>query len=227
METQNSTKLCFKCHRALPLSEFHRHKRYPDGLQKHCKDCGRAYSKSPARKAYIQEWQRANRDKLRAADKRWSENHPDRVAAKRVARKLKRPAYFSEYYAANKDRIRDKGIAYYTANKDRVQAKNRAWHKANPDKSRAGWMRYRARKHNVTIGPVDFIAILARDGWVCHICGDFVTRPELSFDHIIPLNKGGAHTEDNLAVAHLTCNKSKGDRLGIKSALPPRIRRRH
>ena len=33
------TKVCAKCHRELPLSEFHKYKRSPDGHQFYCKQC--------------------------------------------------------------------------------------------------------------------------------------------------------------------------------------------
>jgi 5-methylcytosine-specific restriction endonuclease McrA len=181
---------------------------------------------SPARKAYLKAWQKANRDKLNAATRRWAARNPEKVAQKKAAQKLKNPTYAADYYASHKEEYRLRGAAYYAANKEAIQERHRGWHKRNPEKSRAAWMRYRARKRNATIGTIDFEAILARDGWICHICGDLVLRSELSFDHVIPLNKGGSHTQDNLAVAHNSCNKGKGDRLNVPSVMPLRIRRR-
>ncbi len=31
-------------------------------------------------------------------------------------------------------------------------------------------------------------------------------------DHIIPVSKGGAHTRQNLRLAHFLCNSKRGDR---------------
>lgn len=59
-----------------------------------------------------------------------------------------------------------------------------------------------------------------RDGWTCHICGDPVDRdavvPDLAapvLDHVLPLARGGSHSEDNLKTAHFYCNSVKRDLL--------------
>jgi 5-methylcytosine-specific restriction endonuclease McrA len=60
---------------------------------------------------------------------------------------------------------------------------------------------------------VDFL--MNRDGPSCALCGNFVDistterRWRPSVDHVIPLSKGGAHTLDNLQLAHYRCNSSK------------------
>jgi 5-methylcytosine-specific restriction endonuclease McrA len=84
----------------------------------------------------------------------------------------------------------------------------------------------RARKQSAAIGRVDYNAILQRDGWVCHICGDFIEPGDLVFDHIIPLAKGGAHSNENLSPAHRSCNAKKWSHI-VPSVAPPRTRKRH
>lgn len=59
-----------------------------------------------------------------------------------------------------------------------------------------------------------------RDGWTCGICGGPLDRtlryPDgmmISFDHIVPIAKGGAHlAPSNLRLAHLDCNVKRGAR---------------
>lgn len=68
--------------------------------------------------------------------------------------------------------------------------------------------------------PVHPSAIFERDGWHCKLCGVETpailrgshepTAPEL--DHIRPVSKGGAHTEDNLQCLCRACNSAKGDK---------------
>jgi 5-methylcytosine-specific restriction endonuclease McrA len=70
----------------------------------------------------------------------------------------------------------------------------------------------RARKHHARIGSVRREAIIERDNQTCHICERYVERRNLVLDHVIPLSLGGSHTEDNLAVAHRSCNARKGNR---------------
>jgi 5-methylcytosine-specific restriction endonuclease McrA len=63
--------------------------------------------------------------------------------------------------------------------------------------------------------------IFERDKWICALCGQPVD-PSLknphpqskSIDHIIPVSKGGAHTMENVQLAHLVCNIRKGNRDG-------------
>lgn len=46
------TKVCAKCKRELPTTEFHRNKVTKDGLQHHCKECNKEYhARRVARKA--------------------------------------------------------------------------------------------------------------------------------------------------------------------------------
>ena len=40
------TKICNKCGRELPIDSFSKNARTADGLQRHCKECASAYSKS-------------------------------------------------------------------------------------------------------------------------------------------------------------------------------------
>lgn len=60
--------------------------------------------------------------------------------------------------------------------------------------------------------------LIARGRPPCHLCGkeiDYAAShlEPLSFtiDHVIPINKGGQDTLENLAAAHRRCNLRKGD----------------
>jgi hypothetical protein len=57
------------------------------------------------------------------------------------------------------------------------------------------------------------LAIAARDGWLCGICGQPITdRNDLHIDHVHPVSKGGLSTDDNLRPTHWRCNVLKGAR---------------
>jgi 5-methylcytosine-specific restriction endonuclease McrA len=57
-----------------------------------------------------------------------------------------------------------------------------------------------------------------RDGWVCHLCngkvkklGGRAKQPKgATVDHLVPIADGGSHTWDNVALAHRSCNTSRG-----------------
>ncbi|WP_353963754.1 HNH endonuclease signature motif containing protein [Streptomyces sp. NBC_00237] len=84
--------------------------------------------------------------------------------------------------------------------------------------SRAQEDRRRARIAGAAVGSVSRWRVYERDAWTCHICGDPVDRdavvPDLAapvLDHVMPLARGGPHSEGNLKTAHFYCNSVKRD----------------
>jgi len=136
--------------------------------------------------------------------------------------------YARTRYATNKTAVLDANRRYYERNRSKVDAIRKAWAgrhpeiakargarwvKANPEKHREKCARRRARLVAATVDRVDYQRIRERDEMLCHLCGDPVEPADLHFDHVVPLSRGGAHSEDNIAVAHGFCNLSKGTRL--------------
>lgn len=199
------TKRCALCNADKPLTDFHRDKSRRDGYRDRCKACVLTYNRA---------WYEADKDAIIArqmaayrADpskkigytREWyRRTHPERLA--------KQAKYRAEHL--EEIRAQQRGMTAYHV------AKNREWQKRNPEryranKQRAGMVR-RARKRGTQIEPVDTDAIVARDRSICGICGRKVERKDLSFDHIVPLSRGGPHTEANLQVAHWRCNVKRG-----------------
>ncbi len=80
---------------------------------------------------------------------------------------------------------------------------------------------YRARKFGVSSEPYTVDDIMKKTGGLCGICGKQIDlsislpRAEIfSFDHIIPLSKGGSDLIENIQPAHFSCNCSKSNRMG-------------
>lgn len=178
-------------------------------------------------------WRVAHPERVKASRQRYSESRREELSLKQQAyyrehraSVIERMAGYRETHsdrlraerAANAQRRQASAAAWRTANPDRVKANARAWQLANPERTRnACRNRYGMRKAATIAGPVDYAAIIARDGLVCKLCGGLVDplirwpHPmSKSFDHIIPLDKGGAHAEWNLQLAHLRCNSRKG-----------------
>lgn len=104
------------------------------------------------------------------------------------------------------------------ANPERMAELHRRWKAANPEIVRESSRRHsgirRARKRGLPYEVVDFAAVLAEHGMVCHICGDdIVSDADLEFDHVVPLARGGPHLSANIRPAHAGCNRKKGARL--------------
>lgn len=97
--------------------------------------------------------------------------------------------------------------------KPRMQASGRRWREANPLKFREYGNRRRARIAQATVGDVSYDRVLERDGMHCYLCNSGIAEGDLSFDHVVPLVRGGAHSEENIRTAHKSCNFRKSGRL--------------
>ena len=63
------------------------------------------------------------------------------------------------------------------------------------------------------------IDVFERDGWRCHLCGQFVSKDisrtdpmGATVDHLVPLSLGGDDDAANVALAHRRCNGLRGVR---------------
>lgn len=192
------------------------------------------------RRQVARQWQRKNKDRIKPAilANQRRRYHADlerqRAYFREYARKmrLKDPGRAKRLYAANRDKHRARAAEYarlhpgaskrrYHANIEHYRAKGRAdaqtFKRRNPKAyqviKRRSEMKRRSQKKGVAvIERVNPDRICARDKMRCHICRRKVKRAELHFDHVIPLSKGGSHTEANIAVSHGRCNLAKGSK---------------
>jgi hypothetical protein len=144
----------------------------------------------------------------------WRRANPDR--AKALSR---------DHYAENRDAYLTRAAAQYAADPERGKQKAAAWKAANPDRARVldylSSHRNRARELGAEIvGEIDLDVIWQRDAAQCWICGltidpslSAIHRMSWSLDHDIPLTRGGEHSMWNVALAHMGCNASKGDKI--------------
>lgn len=134
----------------------------------------------------------------------------------RVCRQCKRDRH-KAWRQANPDYDRERKDRWESANPERVRATNqkagRKWRAANREAERTRWHRRRSRLLDQWLEDVDRLVVYDRDGGSCHICGAFVPEDTFTLDHIVPLARGGPHAMNNVAVAHLSCNASKGARV--------------
>lgn len=147
----------------------------------------------------------------------------------------------SNYKQCHKDRLREKRFAKYAENRESQILKSRLWRKNNPEKVRAATARYYAlnshkykeyRRNNVEAYRIykqnrrareaagggrvskditDKLLRLQRGKCAC--CHVELSKVEFHLDHIIPLAKGGKHSDENMQLLCKPCNLSKSDRL--------------
>ena len=54
--------------------------------------------------------------------------------------------------------------------------------------------------------------LIQRYGAKCHYCDlPFASMKDITFDHHIPISKGGLDEIENYRLAHFRCNQTKGD----------------
>lgn len=173
---------------------------------KTCTICGVTY---PANKNHF----------FRDKGGRWGFSSRCKVCAYKKSREYKElnpereAAYKRKHYKRHRERRRESETRYRNTNRDACNKRIRKWKKANNILVKGYTAKRRALLNNAKTEVVRYEDILSRDGLVCHICGDATSLDNLEFDHVIPVSKGGAHSNENIKVAHATCNKVKSDKL--------------
>lgn len=117
----------------------------------------------------------------------------------------------------------------------RGQIVSEEWHEAKQARMRARWtasrQARRAREKSYSDGSLttDAMAHLFRVASHCFLCGCKLTvragrrrylPTDATLDHIIPLSRGGLHGVSNVAIACMSCNFGRHDRL-IEEMAPP------
>jgi 5-methylcytosine-specific restriction endonuclease McrA len=62
--------------------------------------------------------------------------------------------------------------------------------------------------------------IFERDEHKCQYCGRRFSKSELTIDHVLPRSRGGRDTWENLVLACVKCNVTKGDRTPDEAHMP-------
>lgn len=190
------TKVCTKCQEEKPLEAFKPDPRYAGGFTTACRACLTAYAR---------EWRAKNPEKELDRHRRAYAANPE--ARREATRKS---------YQRHQDKRRAVRRAYAETHREQEADQKRAWRLRQGDamllRDRESQARARCAAYGVPVEVVDYSAVLVRDGYHCHICNKAIeprTIANVEFDHILPPQKGGAHTAENIAVAHIPCNKSK------------------
>ncbi len=204
-ESTTLLKCCRKCGQEKPatLEYFYKASGNKDGLYSQCKTCHA-------------EWAKANPERIKKAKQGYAERNreaeQERARRFRVEQPEKARETVHNYYLRNKDKRLVYNKEWAAQNPEKMRGYFRAYHERNPFVTRQQAALARAKKYGVAIDPATNLArVYKRDRGVCYLCSEKVTRATLSFDHVLPLSKGGPHAETNLAVAHVNCNRAKRD----------------
>lgn len=99
------------------------------------------------------------------------------------------------------------------------------WGRANQDRRAAANQKRRAARLERESETISRLEVFQRDEYWCGICDGPIDASakwpdpmSASLDHVVPLNRGGTHTYDNVQASHFACNCRKGDRVGDELA---------
>lgn len=178
------TKTCHVCGEAKPLDAFHPRKDAKDGRRNDCREC----NLNRQRKYWTD-----NVEALNAKDRADYDANRDRIIQER-----------REFRARERERINAERRADRVANPEKYSAWFRAYYLANCEK-----LRIRARVRKFRRRWINIDDLIARDGLLCGICGDFLDPAVADIDHIHPKCMGGSDDLSNLRLAHAYCNRSR------------------
>lgn len=175
---------------------------------------------SERKKLSMQKWREANRERLRAYNNTWREQHKEAEAAKAAVRNARYYAAKSadilqrkrERYSELTQEEKQKYCGYSTTDREVWNARNKSWRTNNPGAVAAQVARRRASILRATPGWADMEAIRevyeeakrlqAQDGVRRHV------------DHIVPLRGrkvSGLHVHTNLQILTARDNQIKGN----------------
>lgn len=223
------TKICADCHIEKPLDAFGK-------TQRRCKQCQNARYRASDRGQQSMERQntlipkaRGNRICRRCLiEKPLCEFSASSRDVEGYATQCKE-CISHQQYVVNRDRSLECMRNHYANNKEDYQATMRKWREENMERDRDAhrkWAqenplrvreihkRRKLRVKNAFVGRVDYDLVIEQYGFICHICNKEIAGfGDLHMEHVIPLARGGPHSQENLRPSHGVCNLRKHDKL--------------
>lgn len=182
------TKKCSKCGEVKDVSCYGFKSKSSNETKPRCKGCDREY---------MAEWRQANRDKVKAINKRHYQKNSDSLRKKG-----------SEYYSKNSVAAKERARKYRANNKDKAYKTTREWVKRNRARVSAYSSKRRSLEANAegNCSPEKWINRLDYYGGRCVYCGSEVN---ITMEHRIPLSRGGTNWPANIVPACRSCNCKK------------------
>lgn len=215
-----SSKVCKgKCGLDLPLDAFGVHPLGRFGRKSKCKAClaeiGRqtwapTEEQQEAARQRAKAWNAANPERKNEASKAWAKENPE-----------KHNSIVRRWRKKNPERNQATNRASWERNKKSAQASAKRWRLEHPEAYREAQRRWRIENADYWRGRAEVIARgdLTWEQWAevieqfQHACAYCLrTDVKLSMDHLIPVSRGGPHTQSNVVPACKSCNSRKKDR---------------
>lgn len=207
-EPRDGYKICTRCNKELPATTefFTVNNSNPSGLYSLCKQC-------KGERDF--EYRQKNKDKKAKTDKAYREANEEKIKQ-----------YQKVHYKKNFKKIQKKSMAYYRENKEQIKKQTKTYAMNNPQKTRKWKKKWRdSNPEKIAVIVQRRIAdkrgvenALTPEQW--KQCLEFFNYRDaytglgmetISQDHVIPLNKSGPYTRDNIVPCDKCVNSSKQD----------------
>lgn len=132
----------------------------------------------------------------------YSKNNPEKRAESK-----------RQSYQNHKHEIALKSKIYYSNNKDRLYQRSKKWAQQNPEKINNKYNRRRSRIANAETFDIRDSFLIRLYSSPCVACG---SRNKITMDHVVPISRGGRHSEGNLQPLCLSCNSGKCNKLWVE-----------
>jgi len=178
-------KICTRCLREQPLTEFHNHSYSKDGLSNECKSC---------RRERAIEYDRNNKETKKKAFKRWYELNKETLQAKKKD-------YYRDYYRLHAEEKIAKARKWVQDNPEKARENSRRRAERRIARKNALIYDLTVEQWERTLDVFDFR---------CAYCG--IDSGKLQQEHFIPVLMGGGYTLGNIIPACHRCNVRKGSK---------------
>jgi 5-methylcytosine-specific restriction endonuclease McrA len=144
--------------------------------------------------------------------------HPERVRASKAAYDAKYPerekARKAAWWTAHPEKVGIYGAARYSKDPEKEKDRINAWKKANPEKVKAHKAKRLAREkiNGGKLSPDIVPKLLSLQRGKCAICKKALKKTGHHLDHVVPLVRGGKHTDSNVQLTCPKCNINKRDK---------------
>lgn len=195
----------------------HRSRLLPYWRAYHRRNRAKAKAREAANRAHRNALKRARRERdpeaARLKERNYRQTHIVRVRQTEVVSQTKR---------REKKRAEDR--QYKLTHKAAFRASVAQSKAAKPDlyahHNRMRSIRRRHRVKNLQVESMSIGALAERDHDICHLCDKVVAADQRSFDHLIPVVRHGPFVGWNLALAHVSCNRTRGSKQVLRVETP-------
>lgn len=157
------------------------------------------------------QWERDNKDRVKASLERRKESISKRHAAYYAKNADLLKAKAALHYHSNIEKQKEARREYFLRNREKFLERATAWRIANPERRQAINQNRRARKKaNGGRLSSDIVKkLLKLQRGLCAACRCTLSKSGKHLDHVIPLSRGGENSDVNVQLLCPTCNSQK------------------